>query len=153
RPNAFWPNFYQGVCAHRRRQYAEAVEAFRVCVALAPKAAPCYCNRGLALAALSRDADARLDFDRSLEIDPSLASARLARAALALKQGRADDADADLRRALADGADPAAVHFNLALVHLAHEDRIAAVTALRACLHYRPDHGDGRALLQRLLVH
>src|SRR5262249_49911617 len=120
------------------------------CIALAPQAAPCYCDRGLSLAALGRDADARLDFDRSLELDPHLAAARIARAALALKQNRPDDAETDLRRALADGADPAAVHFNLALVHLARQERGAAVGELKACLRHRPAHAEGKALLDRL---
>ena len=150
RPGAFWPNFYQGVCAHRRGRYAEAVEAFQVCVALAPEAAACYCNRGLALAALGRDADARRDFDRSLELDADLAAARLARAALALKQGRSNDAEKDLQRALTDGADPAAVFFNFALVYFARQDNTAARAALRTCLEHRPDHPAARDFLRRL---
>ena len=150
RPGAFWPNFYQGVCAHRRGRYAETVEAFRACVALAPESATCYCNRGVALAALSRDAEALLDFDHSLELDANLAAARLARAALALKQGRFNDAETDLHRALLDGADPAAVYFNLALVYFARQDHTATRIALRTCLEHRPNHSAARDLLRRL---
>ncbi len=150
RPGTFWPNFYQGVCAHRRGRLDEAVEAFRVCVALAPTSAPCYYNRGLVLAALGRAADARIDYDRSLDLDPKLAAARLARAALSLKQGHPTEAEADLHRALADGADPALVYFNLALVYHARNDHQAVRAALQTCLEHRPDYPEARAWLNRL---
>jgi tetratricopeptide (TPR) repeat protein len=73
-PDELWPNFHQGVCAFRRGRYDEAVDAFRVCVALAPKRAECFYNRALAYAAMGHTASASRDFGRAVSLDPSLAS-------------------------------------------------------------------------------
>ena len=37
RPQDFWPNFYQGLCAYRLGQFQDALTAFRVCISLAAK--------------------------------------------------------------------------------------------------------------------
>ena len=72
RPQDFWANFYQGVCAYRLRRFEDAVNAFRVCVALAPDRAECYYNRALAHAALGHVGPAGLDHDRATRLDPAL---------------------------------------------------------------------------------
>jgi tetratricopeptide (TPR) repeat protein len=72
RPQDFWPNYYQGVCAFRRRRYEDAVNAFRVCVALAPDRAECFYNRALCHAALGHSAQAALDYERATKLDPAL---------------------------------------------------------------------------------
>ena len=41
RPQDFWLNFYQGLCAYRLGHFQESSEAFRVCNALQPDAAEC----------------------------------------------------------------------------------------------------------------
>ncbi len=71
-PGARWPNFYLGVCAYRLGRYEDAATAFSVCIGTAPRIAPCFYKRGLALAALGRHEQAQLDFDRALTIDPTL---------------------------------------------------------------------------------
>jgi tetratricopeptide (TPR) repeat protein len=81
-PDAFWANFYQGECAFRRQRYREAVSAFRVCVALAPKSAPAYNNRGLAYAHLGERERALSDYNKALAIDPNLTEADHNRALL-----------------------------------------------------------------------
>ncbi len=35
RPQDFWPNFYQGLCAYKLGRFEEALNAFRVCISLA----------------------------------------------------------------------------------------------------------------------
>src|SRR5262249_32704268 len=47
-PGHFWSQFYLGVCCFRRERYAQAIEAFGVCVALLPESPECYHNRALA---------------------------------------------------------------------------------------------------------
>jgi tetratricopeptide (TPR) repeat protein len=74
RPQDFWPNFHQGVCAYRRRHYEDALNAFRICVALAPDRAECFYNRALAQAALGHTDQASLDRDRAVRLDPTLAA-------------------------------------------------------------------------------
>jgi tetratricopeptide (TPR) repeat protein len=73
RPQDFWPNFHQGICAFRQGHYQDAVNAFRVCVALVPDRAECFYNRALAHAALGHTAEASRDYERALQLDPGLA--------------------------------------------------------------------------------
>jgi tetratricopeptide (TPR) repeat protein len=150
-PDGFWPNFYQGVCAYKRGRHAEAVAAFRVCLALAPGSAPCYHNRALALRALGRVQEAERDCDRALELDGGLAAAWVSRGLLRYKKGDLKGAVRDLERALAAGADPALAHYNLALVEQRRGDRRAALLHLEKALGHRPSHGPARALRARLV--
>jgi Flp pilus assembly protein TadD len=151
-PQGFWPNFYQGACALRRGKYAEAVSCFRVCISLAPDRAECYYNRGLAWDRQGPDqaAAALHDYDRALELDPTLAAAALNRGVLHYKAGRHARAEADLRHAAECGADPAAVHYNLALVHWARHDRQAALASVKQALAQDPAHAGARELLATL---
>ncbi|WP_026012014.1 tetratricopeptide repeat protein [Singulisphaera acidiphila] len=71
RPEDFWSNFKLGVCAYRRHHYEDAVNAFRVCTALAPDRAEPFYNRALARAALGHTARASQDFDRALKLNPT----------------------------------------------------------------------------------
>jgi tetratricopeptide (TPR) repeat protein len=69
---------------------------------------------------------------------------------LHFERGRYEDAEADLNRALAGGAEPAAAHYNLALVHLARNDRAAARASVTRALQADPRHADARQLRARL---
>src|SRR5207245_3639611 len=79
RPQDSWANFYQGTCAYRLQRYEEAVNAFRVCLALAPESAECFYNRALAEAALNRTEQALSDYSQALARDRTLAAAALNR--------------------------------------------------------------------------
>jgi eukaryotic-like serine/threonine-protein kinase len=153
RTQDFWPWFGKGACAHRRGRHDEAVTAFTVCVALAPESAACYFNRGLARAARG-DAAALRDYDRALQLDPRLAAAALNRGALHLQERHFTEAEADFRLALESGADPAAVHYNRALLCEARQDHAAALACLERALGHDPAHRpslDLRARLGKLL--
>jgi serine/threonine protein kinase/tetratricopeptide (TPR) repeat protein len=149
-PAGLWPNLYLGLCRHHAGRYPEAVAVFSVCVGAAPDAAGCYYNRALALAASGRTGDALRDYDRALALDPGLAPAALNRGLLHYREGRHTDAVADLERALEGGADPARVHYNLALVRLARGDRDAARRHARLALDRDPANAEVRALAERL---
>ena len=120
--------FLRGECPVRREPhhdvvmvtgYDEAVADFSVCIGTAPGLAGCFYNRALAYAASGRSQQAMRDYDRALQIDPAHASAALNRSMLHFQQGHLEQARADLRSALASGADPAAVHHDIALVDAA----------------------------------
>jgi tetratricopeptide (TPR) repeat protein len=145
-PYGLWPNYYRGLCAYRLRQYGSAAEAFSVCVGAAPGRAPCYYHRALAYTALGRLDRARSDYDRALQLEPTLAAALLNRGMLHYRAKRYDAALADLRQALERGADPGMVHYNLALVHLARQDRGAALSSLDRALEHDPQNEDARRL-------
>jgi tetratricopeptide (TPR) repeat protein len=150
-PRALWPNFYKGRCAHRLGRHDDAVVAFSVCVALAPDSAWCLANRALAHAELGRPERALRDYDRALRLDPTLAGAALGRGVLHYRARRYGEALADLERARANGLDGAPLHYNLALVHLARQDRRAARRSLRQALLQDPQHAQARRLLALLV--
>src|SRR5205085_9796284 len=100
----------------RTGRFADAVAAFRACIALEPQRAECYYNRALATAALKDPQNALRDFDRALELNPELAAAYLNRGVLHFQAKEYARARADLNEALAHGADPGLVKQNLALV-------------------------------------
>ncbi len=129
RPQDFWPNFFQGLCAYELGHFEDAVAAFRTCIALAPTTAECFYNRARAEDALEQTRQAFSDYSRALELDSSLAAAALNRGILSYKAGRTDDAITDFQRALLARPDPETLgrtHYNLALAHLAKGDRASA---------------------------
>jgi serine/threonine protein kinase/Flp pilus assembly protein TadD len=150
-PKDFWPWFGKGLCAYRRRLAEEAITAFTVCVALAPDCAACYYNRALALMARGDSALALRDYDRALQLDPTLAGAALNRGALHLQELRFSEAEADFRLAESLGANQAAVQFNLALVHQARQEPDAALACVDRALEVEPNHIPSQNLRARLL--
>ena len=72
-PGGPWPNFYLGLCAYQLGKYQEAVAAFSVCIGRSPNTAVYYYNRSQACAALGDSKRARLDYDRAIGIDPTIA--------------------------------------------------------------------------------
>lgn len=72
KPQEFWANYYRGRCAYSCKLYDEALNAFCACVALAPTQAECFYDRALVFTALGKEAEAQLDYDRALELNPTL---------------------------------------------------------------------------------
>jgi tetratricopeptide (TPR) repeat protein len=72
-PGAFWPNFHLALCAYRSERFDEALRAACVCVALSPRRAECFFNRGLCYRAIGETEAAQRDFERAIELDPNLA--------------------------------------------------------------------------------
>jgi serine/threonine protein kinase/Tfp pilus assembly protein PilF len=91
RPQDFWPNFYQGLCAYQLGRFEDAIAAFRVCIALAPETAECYYNRALAYEAAGDKAHAVRDYTRALKLDPSMTTAALNRGSLLAAMGRSQE--------------------------------------------------------------
>jgi tetratricopeptide (TPR) repeat protein len=161
-PAALWPHFYHGRCAYQLGRHDDARDDFTACVLLDPGCAWCYYNRALAYTELGRaeagrpdraehfDDRAAADYDRALDLDPTLAAAFLNRGMLHYRRQHFDRAAADLRRALDAGAAPAVAHYDLALVELARGDRAAALDHLRQALRDDPGHLEARALLDSL---
>jgi tetratricopeptide (TPR) repeat protein len=145
-PAGCWPNFYWGLCAHRMGRHDDAVAAFSVCIGAAPNVAGCYYNRALAYTALGRPEQALHDYNRALQIDPANAAAALNRGMIHFQQKRFEQAIADLSIALKHGADPATVHYDLALTHLACNDTALALQHVQRALEYNSTHNPSRKL-------
>jgi serine/threonine protein kinase/Flp pilus assembly protein TadD len=152
RPQDFWPNFFKGKCAYQRKLYEDSILAFTACAVLAPDKAWCYYNRGLAYEALKKPERALKDYDHALRLDGRLALAALNRGMLhyhAMRYGPALD---DIHLAQVNGADPALVHYNRALVLLAEGDHNAALKNLHEALRYEPSHKEARALYESMQI-
>jgi tetratricopeptide (TPR) repeat protein len=149
-PDEFWPNYFDGICSFRLGRYTDAEGAFRVCVALAPRSAECVYNRARARQALGQTESALHDYDRALQLDPTLADAALNRGILHYNSRRYAQAEADLSRAFALGADKAIVYYNLALIDLARDEPGAARDKVDHALRHNPAHAGARQLRDRL---
>lgn len=149
-PGGFWPHFYKGACAYRRELHEDAVLAFTACAALAPEHARSYYNRGLAYNAMGETQRALHDYDRALQLEPALAMAALNRGMLHFHAGRPASALDDLRLALKNGADPAVVYYDMALVHIAGDNREAARACVQKALQHDPEHPQASALADSL---
>src|SRR5262249_18539003 len=139
RPQDFWLNFYEGLCAYRRKRFDAAVHAFRVCIALAPETAECYYNRALAYQALGQLDQALADYNRTLKLNQRLTGASLNRGIIHYRQGRYADAVTDLEQAQSNTSSRTTlgvIHYNLALIHQARGDRKAAAWNARVALQF-----------------
>src|SRR5262249_26317607 len=139
-PEEFWPHFFEGVCAYRLGRFRDAVAALGVCVALAPRTAECFYNRGIAYEALGQDGPALADYSRALELNPTFADAALNRGVLSFRAGRYFEAIRDLELSRSATNRPRAlgrIEYNLALVYLARKQN----TAARDCLNRAIAHG------------
>lgn len=150
-PGEFWPQFYWGVCAYRLGRFHDAAGALSAAIALQPAAAECYYNRAKAYEGLNAVDRARADYSRALELKPTFADAALNRGTMAYREGRLDDALADLERARANAETPETlglVAYNLALVHLKNGDRSTAGIYLKQAI--KQGNAQAQALASRL---
>jgi serine/threonine protein kinase/tetratricopeptide (TPR) repeat protein len=115
-PDNFWANYYRGVCAFRLRQSEEAVTAFRVCAALAPRDAAVWHNQGFAQLQAGAWEEAVRACTRALEFDPKLVMAAINRAIAQAELGNAEAAAADLDRAEQMGTAPGLIQAGRARV-------------------------------------
>jgi tetratricopeptide (TPR) repeat protein len=151
RPEDFWLNFYEGLCAYRLKHFEEALNAFRVSIALSPESAECHYNRGLAYQALGRLDLAVADYDRALKLNDHFTDAALNRGMLHHQLGRDKAAREDLNRALALATgrkDRGIIHYNLALIDLAAGDRESCAQNVRSALEL--GNPDAQELSQQL---
>ena len=102
RPQDFWPNFYQGLCAYRlgqlRRRLRCLPDVYRAGARRPPNA---ITTAPWPMRPLAGPICALADYNRALELDRSLTAAALNRGLLRYKAGRHDEAIADFRHALA----------------------------------------------------
>jgi serine/threonine protein kinase/Tfp pilus assembly protein PilF len=157
-PGALWPNYYYGVCAYRRGHPQEALPPFSVCIGAVsqkPKSvqAQMLYDRALAFARTGAISQAIEDYDHALALDARMGQAWLNRGVLHFQSKHHELAAADLKAALNHGVAPAIVHYNLALVQNAQNQREAAIASARRSLEYDPAHKEAQSLLQQLTGH
>ncbi len=102
-PKRFWAWFALGLCHYDQGRYDIAAHDFTVCTVLAPTFAWPHMNRGIALAASNRLVEARAAYDQALRANPNFLEALVNRALCSLELGQAEEAAADLDRAMSLG--------------------------------------------------
>ena len=137
---SLWAWFAMGHCHFEQGRYLEAAGDFSACVACGPEYAWSHFNRALALARAGRLLDAKVSYDRALELDPDLVEARVDRALVELELDRTEEALADLRTAVAAGRREAGVLSALGetLARLGRRDEAEAM--FRDLLTSHPDN-------------
>ena len=97
---SFWAWYVLGHCHYAQGRFLEAAGDFAACAARGPSFAWVHFNRGLALARAGRLLDAKLAYDRAIDLEPEFAEALVDRAFIELELNQLNAADEDLTRAI-----------------------------------------------------
>jgi tetratricopeptide (TPR) repeat protein len=149
-PDAFWPHFHLTLCAYRLERFDEALRSACVCVALSPKRAECFFNRGLCLQAVGETEAALQDYSRAIELDPGLGAASFQLGILLADVGLRSEALENLIRSAELGFEPARVHYQMALVQIKQDDWAAARKSIAESLEHDPNYAPALSLENRL---
>ena len=97
---SFWAWFVLGHCHYHQGRFLEAAGDFAACSARGPSFAWVHFNRGIALARAGRLLDAKLAYDRAIDLESGFAEAVVDRALTELELNQLDAALEDLTRAI-----------------------------------------------------
>ncbi len=143
--------FRQGVAAHRRGAYAEAVTYYRQALARRPDDAELHNNLGTAYRSMGRLSDAETHFRRAIALVPDYAAAWSNLGVVLDARGAEQDAVAAYREALRHHPENAGAKVNLAQVYLALAAPDRAETLLREVLAADPAFAEAHYGLARVL--
>ena len=104
--------FSLGVTHHQRGEYKEAIEYYGQAIAINPKLATAYNNRGDAKNNLSNYKEAIADFDKAIEINPQHAKAYNNRGIVKAKLGNHKEAIQDFDKAIEASPQLAGAYYN-----------------------------------------
>jgi tetratricopeptide (TPR) repeat protein len=147
---SFGGYYQRGLCQLALNRTAEAIADFSAASALAPTSAWCLYNRSQAYTNAGQLDAALTDCNRTLELDPQLAQAYLARATIHRRLQDLRRAHADLDSAQRAGLSRAPLDYERALVFLAARDRAEAMACVERCLAHDPQHQAAKSLRAKL---
>jgi tetratricopeptide (TPR) repeat protein/tRNA A-37 threonylcarbamoyl transferase component Bud32 len=142
-PDHFWARYVRALCNLREERWGEAKVELDICLARRPDYPWLLPLRGIAYGGQENDRAAEADFAKALEssADPAFqASVLTNRSALHLQNGRRDDAERDLRRAIELQPNGYQGYVNLARVLRGRRDFAGAVKQLKHAVELRPDN-------------
>ena len=137
-PNEFWSYFQLARCNFELGKFDAALQSAAICVALGPDRAECFYNRGLCEQALGHDREALADLGQAIRRDPQFAPALLERGILLGRLERFAEAQQDLNSALDYGSKPSEVHYQMARLSAAQNDRAGALRWIAKSLAEEP---------------
>jgi len=136
-----------GLLYARQGRYAEAAEAYRLAVSLAPDSARYHNNLGNYYVHTG-DVDAAIGaYQQGLKLDPGYPWAAYGLGAALLRAQRFEEAQQALLHALSVDADNPDIHYHLGLLHARGDDFEAAALALEHVVKARPNDGEARRKL------
>jgi serine/threonine-protein kinase len=140
-PGHFWAQFFLAVCHLKGRHWEAAKAGLNACISQQPDFVWAYLFRSFANEKLQAPAEARVDFQKALRLNPS-ADARyvlfLTRGIFHFNRRELDRAAADFRAALALRPRQYNAYLNLAQVYLARGQFEEAAGQVRNALRFRP---------------
>jgi tetratricopeptide (TPR) repeat protein len=142
-PDHFWARYVRALCNLREERWGEAKVELDICLARRPDYPWLLPLRGIAFGGQKNDRAAEADFAKALEssADPAFQAGVLTnRSALRLQNGRRDDAERDLRRAIELQPNGYPGYVNLARVLQGRRDFAGAVKQLNHAVELRPDN-------------
>jgi tetratricopeptide (TPR) repeat protein len=92
--------FAEGTALAKQKDFGGAIAAFDKCIALKADAFPCFLFRGNAYNIKGKMNEAMADYNRTIQLNPNLPSAYVARGVLYMKLQKKDLAESDFRAAL-----------------------------------------------------
>ncbi|RFU74057.1 mitochondrial outer membrane 72k [Trichoderma arundinaceum] len=120
---------FQGLEQKTAEGYEEARQAFEKALELGDLGeheALAYNLRGTMRTLLGNHAEATEDFDRSIELDPTMTQSYIKRASISLELGEPDKADAEFAKALEQDNDDPDVYYHRAQAHFIKGDLASA---------------------------
>jgi tetratricopeptide (TPR) repeat protein len=151
-PRTAWEHVTVGRTLLQAGRAEDAARHFASAIDRAPGRFWPHFYLGLCAYRLGRSEEAVREFSVCAALSPDTAACYYNRALARMRARPPEHAEAhrDLQNALRRGADPAAVHYQMALIHLAEKDRDAARASLRRALEHDAGHAEARALFDRL---
>ncbi|NGZ28193.1 MAG: tetratricopeptide repeat protein, partial [Magnetococcales bacterium] len=123
----------------RQGRLAEAVQAFRQGLALAPHSVPVQCNLAAALQQSGRREEALHHYQNALRLDANQPSVYYNLAKLYQEMGREVESEAAYRRAIQLQPSMAAAHFNLGNSYHRLKRMNEAIACYQNALHHQPN--------------
>ena len=133
-------------------RYKQALNYFDAGVKYDPNNALAYVGRGQVFDEQDEDAKARENYEKALELDPTLTSIKAALAYIYFGEGRIADADKYIAAALSEGEDSAEVNYFNGLIRYKKNENEAAEAALRKSISQDAENAEAHYYLGATLI-
>jgi len=138
-PSRFYTDFGKGVAALERNDFEAAIRSLSLAIAEQPGSAKAQNLRGIALLMSGKTREAKADFEKVIELDPTYGPAYQNLGCVLVKEMKLAEAEAVLRRALERFPASAAVCFTLGSVLVSQNRTDEALPLMRQGLQLAPD--------------
>lgn len=139
-----------GRAYYENDQFAEAIEQFRRCLALAPDSAIDHFNAGLSLLRAKKYEESFRMLDKALQLDPGLLGVHYLRGIAYKREGRYEEAVVALERVTAADPNCMAAYYSLGACYKYLEQHKKAIGAFERAVQIDPQHPSSHYQLMTL---